>query len=126
MAFGQNLKILSANCQGLRDKKKRLDVINYLSETKPGIICLQDTHLIDSDEANLKKLSNCHCIINGTQTNSRGVAVLLRNNFEDEIIGSKSDSEGNYLCVDLKLTSFSIRFINIDAPNQDKPQFFEN
>ena len=42
MVFGQNLKILSANCQGLRDKKKGLDVINYLSETKPGIICLQD------------------------------------------------------------------------------------
>ena len=71
-------------------------------------------------------LSNCHCIINATQTNSRGVAVLLRNNFEYEIICNKSDSEGNYLCIDLKITSFSARLINIYAANQDKPQFFEN
>ena len=91
MTVGQNLRILSANCQGLRDKKKRLDVINYLSENKPGIICLQDTHLIDNDEGSLKQLSNCQCILNGTRTNSRGVAVLLRNNFEYEIIHSKSD-----------------------------------
>ena len=56
----------------------------------------------------------------------RGVAVLLRNNFEYEIINSKSDADGNYLCIDLKITSLSIRLINIYAANQDKPQFFEN
>ena len=52
--------------------------------------------------------------------------VLLRNNFEYEIIDSKSDADRNYLCIDLKITSLSIRLIYIYAPNQDKSQFFEN
>ena len=37
-----NLLVLSANCQGLRDKK--VDVLNYLSDKNPHILWLQNTH----------------------------------------------------------------------------------
>ena len=32
-----NIKIVSANCQGLRDIKKRTDVLNYLADNSPDI-----------------------------------------------------------------------------------------
>ena len=38
------IKVLSANCRGIKDKKKRYDVLNYLQNMSADIICLQDTH----------------------------------------------------------------------------------
>ena len=38
MSAGEELVVLSANCQGLQNKNKRRDVIDYLSNTKVGII----------------------------------------------------------------------------------------
>ena len=126
MIDGEKLKILSANCQGLRDKNKRHDVINYFNESKAGVICLQDTHLTVNDAKDLRQLCNCECILSGSSTNSRGVAIILKNNFEYEITQTEIDPEGNYICLDLNIPSFSIRLISIYAPNVDKPLFFEN
>ena len=44
------VKILSLNCRGLRDFKKRKDVFRYLQDKKASIYCLQDTHLLRSDD----------------------------------------------------------------------------
>ena len=53
--YSVNLKILSVNCQGLRDLKKCTDVMNYLTEQNPDIICLQDTHWMNDDLKSIKK-----------------------------------------------------------------------
>ena len=63
------IKLLSANCQGLCDEQKRADVLSYLKETNASIICLQDTHLLDSDLPSLKQIWH-ECYINGSKTNS--------------------------------------------------------
>ena len=54
--------VSSANCQGLRDLKKRVHVINYLKETKSHIICLQDTHLNEADTKALKRFLVVHIL----------------------------------------------------------------
>ena len=48
---------------------------------------------------------------------------FAKNNFEFEVLQTEADPKGNYLCVDLKMTSFSIRIINIYAPNLEEPIF---
>ena len=126
MSTGEQLKFLSANCQGLRDKIKRLDVWNYLLKFNPNVICLQDTHLTPNDENQLKLMSNCHCLISGKKTNARGVAILLRNNFAYKITNSFSDNDGNYQYLDMELATMTLRLINIYAPNSDTPTFFQS
>ena len=49
------LTLLSANCQGLRSYEKRNDILSYFKETNASIVCLQDTHLLDSDIDSIKK-----------------------------------------------------------------------
>ena len=44
-----SVKISSLNCRGLRDSQKRKDVFKFLREKKSSIICLQDTHLLNTD-----------------------------------------------------------------------------
>ena len=126
MANVNMLKILSANCQGIRDKRKRYDVINYMKESYPNIICIQDTHLLKDEADEMRTLSDCECYLRGFSTNSRGVAVLISDNFECKIVNSDIDENGNYVCLDLEFQSFSVRLINIYAPNNDKPAFFDH
>ena len=79
--IGEQIKIVSVNCQGLRNKTKRLDVWNYLSRLDPNILCLQDTHLTKQDENDLSLMMDSKCLLSGTRTNSCGVVIILRNNF---------------------------------------------
>ena len=122
--IGNTLKVLSVNCQGLRDRKKRTDVLNYLKESGAGIICLQDTHLTENDLPLTKTIWNNDCYLHGKKTNARGVGILLNNNFECEILACNKDKEGNYLQLILKLTSFIVNLISIYAPNLVRPDFF--
>ena len=123
---GDNIKVLSANCQGLQNIKKRIDVLSYFKETNANIVCLQDTHLIDDDIMAVKELWNNDVYLNGGKTNSCGVTILLNNNFEYEILSCKKDKNGNYLnLLNMKLSSMNINLVTLYGPNNDSPTFFE-
>ena len=107
------LKVLSANCRGLKDKIKRYDVLNYIQNTEANIICLQDTHLTELDSPEVKTLWDGDFILNGRANNARGVAILFRKNFEYEIINQETDNEGNLLIVSLKINEMKLKIINI-------------
>ena len=126
MISGNQIKIVSENCQGLRDKSKRIDVLTYFNNFNPSILCLLDTHLIKSDENDLSVLSGADCFISGSKTNSRGVAILIKNNFKYKIHDIQCDLDGNLLIVDLNIASISVRLVNIYGPNLDTPDFFQN
>ena len=55
MVEGIEVKVLSANCQGLQDSKKCFDVLNYFKESNACIICLQDTHWKSQMKVNVDK-----------------------------------------------------------------------
>ena len=69
---GKTIMVLSVNCQGLQTLAKRIDVINYLNDKNPDIVCLQDTHWISEDMAEIKKHWDGECVLHGMKTNSRG------------------------------------------------------
>ena len=119
---GEQLVVSSVNCRGLQELTKRIDVLDYLNRLQSNIICLQDTHWTDKDMRHIKSVWNNEIIIHGIRTNARGVAILLKNNFEFEILSQSSDEEGNLLVLDLKIANdFTIRIINLYAPNSDSP-----
>ena len=123
--IGNSIKVLSANCQGLRNIEKRIDVLSYFKETNANIVCLQDTHLIEDDIMAVKELWNNDVYINEGKTNSCGVAILLNNNFEYEILSCNKDKSGNYLNLLMKLSLMTINLIMLYGPNNDSTSFFE-
>ena len=44
-----SMKVLSVNCQGLRNTQKQDDILTHFKEKKINIAFLQDTHLLESD-----------------------------------------------------------------------------
>ena len=80
-----SLKIMSLNCQGLGDQKKRRDVFHYLRDKKYSIYCLQDTHFEEKTEKYIQSEWGYKAFFASYRSNSRGVAVLFNNNFEFKI-----------------------------------------
>ena len=118
------IKVLSANCRGLQGAKKRFEVLTYFKETKANILCLQDTHWTNKDISSVKQIWEGECIIHGTKTNARGVAILLSKNFEYEIVSVANDEIGNYTCITLKTPTMTLSILTLYGPNTDDPSFF--
>ena len=78
--FLDKIKVLSTNCRGLKDRKKRYDVLNYLKNTEADIICLQETHLTQLDSVEVKKQWDGDFILNGVANNARGSPYFLEIN----------------------------------------------
>ena len=125
MVHSDSIKLLSVNCQGLRGKQKRMEVLTYLKETKASIVCLEDTHLIEDDLNSVKQIwGNCH--LHGIKTNSRGIGILLNKDFEFDVLEIKKDKEGNMLSLLISIDTMKINLITIYGPNNDDPNFFKD
>ena len=121
-----NITVLSANCRGLQSMNKRLDVLSYLKELNINIACLQDTHWTQKDLSSIKEIWGGECFIHGTKTNTRGVAILFKNNFEYEVTFTENDSDGNYILLTIKTESSLFNLLTLYGPNSDTPIFFRN
>ena len=65
------------------------------------------------------------CFFNSYNSQSRGVAILLNNNFEYKIHKTLRDNNGNLIIVDIEINNKRISLINIYGPNRDSPEFYE-
>lgn len=120
------VKIISVNCQGLGDIAKRKDVFNYLRALNHNIYCLQDTHFSCDTENEVKNLWGYQCFFSSYSTNSRGVAILVNNNFDFKPLTEKGDVDGNYLLLKACIEGHEVLICNVYGPNNDKPPFFDN
>ena len=80
-----SLKISSLNCQGLGSFQKRRDVFQYLRQKQHSIYFLQDTHFTKKMERQIRAEWGYECVFASNNSRSRGVAILLNNNFDFKI-----------------------------------------
>ena len=121
----ESLTILSQNCQGLNDQRKRRDVFHYLRQKKHNIYLLQDTHFSLNSEAYVRSEWGYNCHFASKNSQSRGVAILFNNNFEYKIKKVYKDPEGNYIFASFTTMGKDILLINVYGPNRDNPEFYQ-
>ena len=114
------------NCQGLRNSGKRNDVLNYLKTKNVDILCLQDTHLKASDQSIIEQNWDGEVLLHGVSTNSRGVAILIRNTLQYELLTSETDKNGNIIVLHINCLGQRFLIINVYGPNTDSPTFFND
>ena len=51
---------------------------------------------------------------------------MFNNNFQFQIIRQYSDQEGRFNIIDMKIDNKILTLVNIYAPNNDNPTFFQN
>lgn len=124
--MAETLQIFSQNCQGLGNVQKRRSLFKHLRSKKYNIICLQDVHLQNEMEKYIKAEWGYNIFMSSFSRNSRGVMVLMNNNFEHKVERVKIDPNGNFVILDLNIEGKNITLVNLYGPNEDKPQFYNN
>ena len=114
------------NTQGLGDKNKRKDVLNFLKGKNFSIYFIQDTHFTKNEENYIRAQWGYQCYFCSHTSQSRGVAILINNNFEFKLLNEEKDNSGNLLILDAQINKKQITLINLYAPNKDDPEFFNN
>ena len=124
--MGDKVKLCSLNCQGLGESNKRRDVLKYLRKLNYSIICLQDTHFSKNTERQIRNEWGFTTVFSSFDSRSRGVAIFFNNNFEFKIHEVCLDPSGNFVVIDLELSTKRLTFVSIYGPNKDEPIFYEN
>ena len=114
------------NTQGLGDKGKRKDVINFLKSRKYSICMLQDTHFTTAEEKYIRTQWGYECFFSCHNSQSRGVATFINNTFDCKINNIEQDNNGNLLILNCKICDKNITLINIYGPNRDSPTFYQD
>jgi exonuclease III len=120
------LSLASMNVQGLGDKLKRKDVLNYLKSKKLNIYFIQDTHFTDKEINLIRSQWGFECYFSNFSSQARGVAILINNNFEFKFISMNKDVNGNLIVLKCTAYSHELTLVCIYGPNRDDPQFYEN
>ena len=116
----------SMNCWGLADVKKRKDVFNFLRSKQFSIYFIQDTHFTKEKELLIRSEWGFECIFNSYNSQSRGVAILINNNFEYKIHKIFRGDCGNLLIVDITIHNIRLTLVNLYGPNSDNPNFYKH
>lgn len=119
------MKICSLNVKGLCSNEKRADVLHWLGKKTYDIFFLQETHCSKKLMSNWKVHWEGECFLSEYSAASRGVAILMRKNFDYEIRNIDIDKEGRYIFLDIIIDNKSMILCNIYAPNEDNPEFFK-
>ena len=120
----ENVSFSSMNVQGLGDFKKRKDIFSFLREKKHNIYFIQDTHFTNKESKLIRSQWGYKCYFNNFSSQSRGVAILINNNFDFKFISKETDNAGNLLIVNCEIHSKTFSLFCIYGPNRDNPSFY--
>lgn len=119
-----DIQILSMNCRGLGDLRKRRDVVNYIRSLNFNIVFLQDTHMTPQTLPYFDSLWDGKCYHSCHSSHSRGTCIFIRKNTQNHIITEINSECGNYIILICRIHTEVFAFVNIYGPNRDQPTFF--
>ena len=118
------VKVVSVNCQGLADPRKRRDVFHYLRDKSYSIYLLQDTHFDPKLENWIRAEWGYKCYFASYNSSSRGVAILFKNNFEISVNKVYKAIAGNDTFATVKIMDKDFVIVSLYGPNRDNPEFY--
>lgn len=119
------IKLASLNCRGLKNKIKRMSLFHYLKSKKFDIICLQETHITNTDLTVWKKQWGGEIFHHQGTSNSRGEVILISKHFTG--IATLLFAQERIVAVTVTQGNYNFTLANIYAPNNhtEKMRFFE-
>ena len=119
-----DLKLITFNCRGLQDHMKRRKLFHYIRSLDSDIVFLQETHSSQKDEILWKQQWGEKAWFASHRSNSRGVAILIRNRLSLDLKSVYSDISGRYMIISANINDLPLILVNVYGPNNDEPNFF--
>lgn len=126
MSGGIRIKISSWNCRGLQKLEKVKQVMTRVKSMHSDIMLLQETHLLSSQEAKIRRRWQGSMYSAPFTSQARGVMILIHKSIPFHVTRVIKDKAGRYIILQGTLITEKIILINIYAPNIDDPKFFHN
>ena len=90
-------KFISLNTRGISSYRKRRTMFTWLRKQKPDIVFLQETHSTEENQVFWKREWGAALFSSHGANNARGVAILIRNNFDCIVEESVSDTNERFI-----------------------------
>jgi len=116
---------ITLNTNGLRDMNKRAGLLQWLSHLALDFVCLQETHVVSSEECNTWFSSfGYQCLASPGSAHSCGSVILYRPRYT--LVKFQIDADGRFVMADFKLHETLFRVVCLYAPNRnpDRDEFF--
>ena len=109
----QDTTILTLNVNGLRNKIKRQTLFKFINTIQADIILLQETHSTINNENIWKtEWSSSKLYFNHGETNSKGVLIAIKKDFNIEIENIIKDDSGRVLILNSIIDNSRTLIIN--------------
>ena len=118
--MADTILLSSFNCRGIRNTKKRLGLFHWLKDTYEGIIFLQETHSIESDEKSWEREWGSKIYFSHCSSIRQGVAILMPLNIDVKVTNIESDLNGRLIALTCEIEGNEFVLLNIYAPTKDK------
>ena len=113
-----DFSLLSLNARGIRTFEKGKAIFSWLLNSEADICFLQETYSTQEVENIWRKQWKGNMFFSHGSGHSRGVLVLVRNNFDFQLHSMKSDSRGRYIFLEVSIQDSPYFLLNIYAPNK--------
>ena len=111
-------KFISLNTRGISNYRKQRTIFTWLRKQKPDVF-LQETHSTQGNEVLWQREWGATLICSHGANNARGVAILIRNNFDCVVEESVINTNGRFIILKVLLSGEPALLVNIYGPNQD-------
>ena len=111
------------NCNGLNEDLKRIAVFAKLRKKTNGIILLQETHSTpEMEQRRQNDWGNKQMYFSHGASNSKGVAIIITNNYDANIVNVRRDTNGRMILLDIVRIGTIFTVGNIYAPTRNFEQ----
>ena len=119
------VKCYSINVRGLRNKRKRNQIFQFLKQKDYDIIFVQESHGTQEIESIWRNEWGADITFSNFSSRARGVMTLFGKGIE--VLCHKNDSQGRLDINEIKIEDEVYTLINVYAPNEDNERitFFE-
>lgn len=120
--LGEKITLISLNVNGIGNTVKRRMLFKRLRMYNNAIICLQETHVCQSQLDWIQGLWGGKVALAGNSTQSAGVMILLSKDVNWSMKTLYGDRLGHYLIVRVEFENHSLLLANLYMPTADKEE----
>ena len=114
------LRFISLNVKGISNYKKKKTNNIHLSKTQCRYNIPARNTFYASNSASMENEWGAKLISSHASSNSRGVAIMIKNNLDCTIHHTVIDPMGRYIILKADIKDTTYLLINVYAPNKDK------
>ena len=123
------IKVFSLNINGLNDKNKQLQLVNYIKYRKIDILLIQEHNLRERHLLCNELLEVCDVYINLAINQKGGTATLINRKMNYNLLSNEMSADSRIISTKINFYKYRLNLVNVYAPasatHSERDDFFQ-